>query len=194
MPDVEALSILVYPDPFLAKRARPVTVEELRSGKADGWDLNELAQRMHAGLAAEQGLGLAATQVGVGLRLFLARIAKDDKDALMIINPVLSDMRGSAAEEEGCLSLPGLRAKVKRYTSLHLDGVDLEGQPLSLDAQGLFARVCQHETDHLDGILFINRLGMAARLLVRKPLAEMEEEYHLALKRKKQKQVAIAAK
>ena len=187
MSQAEPLPILVYPDPFLAKRARPVTAEELKTGIAGGWDLKELAQRMQASMAAEQGLGLAATQVAVGLRLFLAKVNKDDLDALVVINPVFSELRGSAVEEEGCLSVPGLRAKVKRYTSLHVDGVDLQGRPSSFDAQDLFARVCQHETDHLDGILFINRLGMAARLLVRRQLAELEEEYQLALKRKRQK-------
>ena len=185
------LRILVYPDPFLAKRARPVTAAELKAGKADGWDLAELLQRMQASVSAEQGLGLAATQVGVGLRLFLARVNKEDIEAQVVINPVLSEMRGSAVEEEGCLSLPGLRAKVKRYTSLHLSGVDLKGQPLSFDAQDLFARICQHETDHLDGILFINRVGMASRLLVRKRLAELEEEYEDWRKRRRQKPVAV---
>jgi len=194
MSEAEPLPILVFPDPFLAKRARPVTVEELKTGRADGWDLSELTHRMQASVAAEQGLGLAATQVGVGLRLFLAKVAKDNADALVVINPVFSELRGSAVEEEGCLSLPGVRAKVKRYTSLHLDGMNLKGEPLSFDAQDLFARICQHEKDHLDGVLFVNRLGMAARLLVRRQLAELEADYELALKRKKQRRAVAVGK
>ncbi|MGD0088516.1 MAG: peptide deformylase [Planctomycetota bacterium] len=192
MTQTEPLKILIYPDPFLAKRARPVTAEELKAGKADGWDLAELVTRMQASLSEEQGLGLAATQVGVGLRLFLAKANKEDELALVVLNPVLSELRGSVVDEEGCLSVPGLRAKVKRYASLHVNGVDLKGQPFSLNAQDLFARICQHETDHLDGILFFNRLGMASRLLVRRRLAELEQEYEDLRKRKRQKRAVNA--
>lgn len=194
MSQAAPLPILVYPHPFLKKRARPVTAEEIKAGKADGWDLAELVLRMQASMTDEQGLGLAATQVGVGLRLFLAKASQEKEQVLVIINPVFSAQRGTEILEEGCLSLPGLRAKVKRFAALHVNGLDPQGRTWNFDADGLFARVCQHETDHLDGVLFIDRLGMAGRLLVRRRLAELEEDYEQLKKRLKQKEAASLPK
>lgn len=191
-PQAGPLPVLVYPDPVLTKRARPLTAEELGTGKADGWDIAELVERMKTTLELEQGVGLAATQVGVGLRLFLAKTARDGEQVLVVVNPVFTETLGSSVEEEGCLSVPGVRAKVKRHAAVRVNAVDLIGEPLVLEARDLLARVCQHETDHLDGVLFINRLGMAARLLVRRQLAELEDEYQLMQQRRKRKRVVPA--
>lgn len=188
----EPMEILLYPDPFLTKRSRPVTAAEFTAGSADGWNIEELVARMKATLAEEKGLGLAATQVGVGLRLFLAHVEAENIGPLAIFNPVVSDVHGTVVEDEGCLSLPGIRAKVKRHAELKLTGADIKGQPLSFDARDLFARVCQHETDHLDGILFINRLGMTGRLLIRRQLAELEDDFKRLQQRKSRKPVVAA--
>jgi len=173
----EPLEVLLYPDPFLRKRIRAVTAEEFLAGKADGWSLAELVERIKATLAANQGLGLAATQVGVGLRLFIAHVPKEHEGVLVAFNPVLVEAHGSVVEEEGCLSLPGVRAKVKRHATLKLNGVGLDGRPFTVEAQALLARVCQHEADHLDGVLFTDRLGLAGRLMIRRQLAELEYDY-----------------
>ena len=183
----EPLEILLYPDPFLRKRARAVTAEEFMAGKADGWGLAGLVERMKATLAANQGLGLAATQVGVGLRLFIAHVPKEHEGVLVAFNPVWLQAHGSVVEEEGCLSLPGVRAKVKRHAALQLNGVGLDGRPFTVEAQALLVRVCQHETDHLDGVLFINRLGLAGRLMIRRQLAELEYDYKRLQERKGRK-------
>src|SRR4051812_2805778 len=111
----EPLEIVLYPDPFLLKPCRAITPAELGSGKAAGWDLVELIERMKATMYSAEGIGLAAPQVGVGLRLFLIDISKDKSGCVALLNPVLSNLEGSTVEEEGCLSIPHVRAKVKRF-------------------------------------------------------------------------------
>lgn len=182
---VEPLEVVLYPDPFLGKRCRALTAEEIKAGKAEGWNLAELVERMKATMYENAGIGLAAPQVGVGLRLFLVDITADHSGVFAIVNPVLADGRGSEVSEEGCLSIPGVRSKVKRFTEMKVSGLSLTGEPISFEAKDLLARVCQHENDHLEGVLFINRIGMTARLMIRKQLAELEEKYELKKKRKK---------
>ena len=136
---------------------------------------------------AAEGIGLAAPQVGVGLRIFLVDISKDKSGCMALINPVLSKLEGTLTEEEGCLSIPGIRAKVKRFASLHVAATNLKGDQIEFDAADLMARVCQHENDHLNGILFINKLGMASRAMLRRSLGELEEDYELAQAKKNRK-------
>src|SRR5258708_36820711 len=170
MSEPQLMELVVYPDPFLNKTARSVTLEELREGKADGHNLAELVERMKATMYANEGVGLAAPQVRVGLRLFVADSSKDKTGFIAIFNPELDNLTGSVLEEEGCLSIPGVRAKVKRSKTLTCKGLDLQGNSISFDATELMARVCQHENDHLDGVLFISRIGMTARFSARRVL------------------------
>src|SRR5579862_8151642 len=135
------MDIVLYPDPFLIKAARALTAEELREGKADGWNLAELVERMKATMYANEGVGLAAPQVRVGLRLFVADPSKDKTGFFAIFNPVQENLKGSELDEEGCLSIPGVRAKVKRNKALTCTGLDLQGQPISFDCRDLLARV-----------------------------------------------------
>ena len=182
------LEIVLYPDPFLTKPCRKVTDAEIKSGKAGEWNLAELFEKMRTTMYAAEGIGLAAPQVGVGLRLFVYDVSENHNDCRLLINPVLKDLQGTLLEEEGCLSIPHVRAKVKRAQSLKVKAVDLKGEPVEFDAADLLARVCQHENDHLDGVLFINKIGMAAKFMLRRPLEELEEDYALKqakLKRKK---------
>jgi peptide deformylase len=181
----QPLEIIVYPDPFLTKPCRAITAEEFKSGVADGWNLEELVARMKATMYASNGIGLAAPQVGVGLRVFVADPSKEHTAFFAILNPKIAETHGSSVEEEGCLSVPEVRAKVKRPAAITITGMDAKGQPLSFGADELLARVCQHEYDHLDGILFINKLGMTGKLLVRRQLVDLEEDYRLTQGRKK---------
>lgn len=181
----EPLEILIYPNPFLTKPCRTITREEIKTGKAEGLDLAQLTARMKMSMYAAEGVGLAAPQVGVGLRLFIVDISKDKSGVFEVLNPVLSDLHGSVLEEEGCLSIPEVRAKVKRHANVKMTGITLKGEPLSIDASDLLARVCQHETDHLNGVLFIHKIGMTAKLLIRRQLIELEEDYELQQKRKR---------
>src|SRR5262249_53089928 len=112
------------------------------------------------------GIGLAAPQVGVSLRLVVVDDGKRATRAL--INPVIVERRGSVVAEEGCLSLPGIFADVERSEWVRVEARDSDGQPVSLELRGLHARVIQHEIDHLDGVLFIDRLPPVARDRIKK--------------------------
>jgi peptide deformylase len=181
----DVLDVVIYPDPRLDKVCRAIKPEELASGKADGIDLKEFARKMLATMYYSEGIGLAAPQVGVNLRMFTIDISPDRNDPLVLINPVISNARGSETDEEGCLSIPEVRVKVKRPTEITISAVDLDNKPIVIEAKELFARCCQHETDHLNGVLILKYLGMAGRLLVRRQLNELEETYKMRMARKK---------
>ena len=187
--EAEPLDIVLYPNPFLTKKARSVTDAEIKSGSISlgekehvkgvpaEWKLAELAERMLATMYKANGIGLAAPQIGIGIRLWVADVSKDKSEQIALLNPVLSRSKGSVVEEEGCLSIPHVRAKVKRHAELHVKGLNLKGEAVEADVSELMARVCQHETDHLDGVLFINKLGMTSKLMIRKQLQELEDDY-----------------
>jgi len=185
IPPADVMEVVLYPDPRLDKPCRAISADELKAGKADGWDLRELSRRMLATMYFNEGIGLAAPQVGVNLRLFTIDISPHRDDPLTIINPTSTDLQGSESDEEGCLSIPDVRVKVKRPTELTLNALDLEGKPVTMKADGLFARCCQHETDHLNGVLILKYLGLAGRMLVRRQLNELEERHQLRNARKK---------
>lgn len=148
------LKVRRYGDPVLRRRAAPVgeITDDLRRIMAD------LTETMYD----EVGIGLAAPQVGVPLRLIV--MGDDDgREARALINPVITEQGGQATGEEGCLSLPGIFAPVTRAAWVHVAAQDAEGKRLTIDARGLRARVLQHEIDHLDGVLFIDRLDPVAR-------------------------------
>jgi peptide deformylase len=142
------LAIRLFGDPVLRQPARPV---ERVTGVH-----KRLARNMTETMRAAPGVGLAGPQVGVLERIFVWEV--EDRSGTLI-NPVI-DQRSSELEEaeEGCLSIPGLLYPVVRSTAVRVSGLDAEGQPTTLDAEGLLARVFQHEIDHLDGVLFIDHL------------------------------------
>jgi peptide deformylase len=148
------LTIRKYGDPILRRRAAPVetVTPETRHIVADMIDT----------MYDEVGIGLAAPQVGIPLRLI---VVGDDatREARALVNPVIAEAAGEATAEEGCLSIPGIFAPVSRAASVTVAARDLDGQPLTIQGHGLFARVLQHEIDHLDGVLFIDRLDPVTR-------------------------------
>jgi peptide deformylase len=120
---------------------------------------------------AAPGVGLAAPQVGVGLRIFVCDISvgRNLPDLMTFVNPEFVERDGMQLEEEGCLSVPGFNATVARPARAILKGLDREGQPQTVEATGLLARCFQHEMDHLDGMVFVDRLrGLQKDLIVRK--------------------------
>jgi len=163
------LQIIFYPDPRLRKISPTVT-------KFDA-QLNALAQRMFELMREEQGVGLAAPQVGVNLRMFVMNPTGEPDDDQVIVNPVLLDADGNEPDDEGCLSLPKIRTNVDRATSLRLKAQTVTGQPIDTVLQDFEARVVQHEVDHLNGILLIDRMGFTSRMGVRKRLRDMELDY-----------------
>ncbi len=128
----------------------------------------------------EQGIGLAANQVDLPYRFFIINIQGDPaaKDEEMVfINPTLSQQKGMAEDREGCLSLPDIYAPVRRPEKVVVSAYNAAGQEVSYQLDGLYARAVQHEYDHLDGVLFIDRLTPANLLSVKEPLGELEHEF-----------------
>jgi len=126
------------------------------------------------------GIGLAANQVDLPYRLFVLNLKSDPEareDEQVFLNPVITGRKGNAEGEEGCLSLPGLYAQVKRPERVSLNAYNLAGEEINLDLDGLFARAVQHEIDHLDGVLFIDRLSPTAGLEVREALEDFANEF-----------------
>ncbi len=134
-------------------------------------NLQRLIDDMIETMYAAPGIGLAATQVGVPLRVFVVDVSvgRDRKDLIVMINPAFAVREGMQLEEEGCLSVPGFNATVVRPSRTVLTGLDRHGVEQTVEAKGLLARAFQHEMDHLDGVVFVDRLrGIKRDLIVRK--------------------------
>lgn len=170
------LEVLQFPDPRLKRVSR--CIDEVTD------DLRALAQNMCEVMYDEPGIGLAAPQVGVDLRLIVVDTEWDDEDRepnpIVMVNPEISEPEGKIVWEEGCLSVPNFRAEVNRAERIRVIGTDLEDKPMELRVEGLQAVCFQHEIDHLDGILFIDRISRLKRGLYvkrrRKQLAAEAEE------------------
>ena len=152
------LSVRLYGDPVLRKVAEPVA--------AVTPEIKTIIGDMVESMWHQVGIGLAAPQVGVSLRIVVMDDGK--RGARALINPTITDRRGSIREEEGCLSLPGIFAEVERSKWIRISALDGEGLPISFEAEGLQAKVVQHEIDHLDGVLFIDRLPPVTRDRIKK--------------------------
>ena len=176
-PDPATLAVINYPDPRLKMIAKDVQ-------QFDDW-LIAVVERMKDLMVQHKGVGLAAPQVGLSLRIFVASPEGKREDARVYINPTLMDEHGSEDGEEGCLSLPDIRIKVTRFKSLRIEALDEKGKPFSENLTEYPARVMQHENDHLDGILLLDRMSPMARLSNRKLIKELESEYEMKKKSKK---------
>lgn len=165
--------IRTYPDPILAQKAEPVIeiTDEIRALAAD------MLETMYA----DQGIGLAAPQVGESLRIITVDLSGPEKreDPHVFINPELHDLEGKVESEEGCLSVPGYRTNVSRAQCLRLCALDLDGNPIEMMCDELMAICVQHEVDHLDGVLFIDKISKLKRNLYERKLKKW-------LKRKKE--------
>jgi peptide deformylase len=171
----EDLQIIHYPDPRLRKVSEQVTVFDER--------LKALVAKMFELMREHKGVGLAAPQVGENVRLFIVNPTGEAQDDRVYVNPMLSEPAGNEEEgEEGCLSLPEINAKIMRTKSMRIDAQDLEGKPFSDTQSGYIARIWQHEFDHLNGTMIIDRMGALAKMAAKKKLRELEEIY---AKRKK---------
>ena len=165
----EDLKIIEYPDPRLRKVSKPIETIDA--------SVEELARRMLELMRQSKGVGLAAPQVGLNLRLFVMNPTPDPANDRVFINPELLEAEGSEEDEEGCLSLPGISAKVIRDKTLRIRAKDLKGNEIDQKASGYEARVWQHEFDHLNGTLIIDRMGMVAKMGAKKQLRELEEKF-----------------
>lgn len=164
-----SLEVIHYPHPTLRHVSRDLK-------KVDA-ELRKIIAEMFDLMYAHDGVGLAANQVNLPFRLFVANAEGDPakKDAeFVFINPVLRKGKGQAEDEEGCLSIPDLQAPVVRNATIEVEAYDLEGNLVRAEAEGLMARILQHETDHLDGKLFIDRLGPTQQAAIKDKLYEFE--------------------
>jgi peptide deformylase len=159
--------IITYPSPILRKKVEPVTIFDS--------SVRELARDLIENMYAAPGAGLAANQLGVSVSVVVIDISKnkDEKKPLVLINPEIIEKEGCQIDEEGCLSVIDLTAKVERYKKLLVKAQDLDGKTWEFPAEDFFARVIQHELDHLDGVLFIDRLSALKRTLYKKRLKKI---------------------
>jgi peptide deformylase len=169
MTDNQTLKLYRYGSPVLKKRAEAVTEfdDELR----------DFVSRMANTLYEENGVGLAAPQVGVSRRIVVIDLSfGEEVDRILpMINPEILSSEGECTLEEGCLSIPGIYEDVVRAERIYVRYSDPEGRPREMDAEGYLARVIQHESDHLDGILFVDRLGAVKRTFLAKALREIAD-------------------
>ena len=161
--------VVKYPDPVLAKPGEKVTVFDAK--------LKQLVAEMFDSMYAAQGIGLAAPQIAISQRITVIDISfkKNPEERIVLINPEVIDRRGRQVEEEGCLSLPEIREKVVRSEWVRVRAQNEEGKEIEVEGEELLARAMQHEIDHLDGILFIDRLSRLKRDLVLRKIKKLQK-------------------
>ena len=129
-------------------------------------DVRRLAEDMRETMYDADGIGLAAPQVGVPIRLFVYDVRESGIEPGVLVNPAIVEEKGSVKEEEGCLSIPGLSETVERSASIVARGLGLDGEPVEIRAEGVLSRCIQHERDHLDGVLFLDRVSPLKRKIL----------------------------
>lgn len=167
--DIASLALVKYPDPRLRAVSAPVEVFDDR--------LKALVERMFAVMYEKGGVGLAAAQVGVNLRIFVANPTLESGDERCYINPEIIACDGALDEEEGCLSFPNISCKVRRYARTTVRANRVDGESFEETGEGLLARIHQHEIDHLDGRLLVDRMSPVARIANRRTLKDLEEAF-----------------
>ena len=172
LPSPEELNIVYYPVPILKRVCDPV--------ESFGPELAAFAKGMLTLMHRSQGVGLAAPQVGVPIRLFVCNTTGEPEDDLVFVNPQLSDLSGAAEDSEGCLSIPDVDVSMRRSTSVKIAAVNTEGITIQLEATDLTARVWQHEIDHLDGRLIIDRMSATDEIANRRALKQLEADFAAA--------------
>jgi peptide deformylase len=165
----EDLKVILWPDARLKQTSKPVELFDS--------NLRELSVRMLDLMRQHKGVGLAAPQVGINIRLFVMNSTGQIEDDRVYVNPTLSDAVGDEEGEEGCLSLPEIHTKIWRARDVRMTAQDLTGNAIHEIASGYIPRIWQHETDHLDGILLLDRMGPVAKLASRRILKGLEEQY-----------------
>jgi peptide deformylase len=166
------VKIVHYPHPTLRHISKPL--------KRVDKELHGYVREMFDLMYEARGIGLAANQVDLPYRLFIINLESDPEakdQEFVFLNPVITARKGMAEAEEGCLSIPGLYADVKRPERVTLNAYNMAGEELNLELDGLFARAVQHEIDHLDGVLFIDRLSPTTEMDVREALLDFEDQF-----------------
>jgi peptide deformylase len=165
------LRIVKYPHPALRHTSKPLR-------RVDG-DLKDIVREMFDLMYAQKGVGLAANQVDLPYRFFIINTEGDPEKGqeFVFLNPEITKRNGTAEAEEGCLSFPEIYAPVKRSEKIVISAYNLEAEEVSYQLNGLMARAAQHEYDHLDGVLFIDRLTPTGLLSVKQALSDLERQF-----------------
>ncbi|MBN2456129.1 MAG: peptide deformylase [Sedimentisphaerales bacterium] len=158
-----------YPAEVLAQKAEPIE-------KIDD-SIRRLAEKMTEIMLANKGIGLAGPQAGVPLQIFIISLDGKKENVRVYINPTVTPAGELDSVEEGCLSVPGVYTKIRRYKKCRVAAVDLAGNEFTEQAEGLYARCLQHEYDHLQGITIAERMGAAARIAHRRKIKELVEKH-----------------
>ena len=167
MIDIDKCQITHYPAGVLGKRAEPV--EEIDDS------ILQLVEKMVDIMIKNKGIGLAAPQAGVPLRLFIISLDGGRENVRAYVNPTVTPIGELEAIEEGCLSVPGIYTNIRRYKECEVTATDLDGNEFTDQGEGLYARALQHEYDHIEGITIINRMGQTARIVHRRQLKKLED-------------------
>jgi len=165
--DPNQLSIVIYPHPSLRRKAQPIdeVTDEVRA----------IAQRMLELMHEAEGVGLAGPQVDLPWRIFVSNSRQEGDGDRVYINPVLKSPTGQfEIHEEGCLSLPQIYGDVRRPSTITIEALDLNGTPFTMTAEGYLARIWQHEFDHLNGVLILDRFSQLSRRANRKAVQALE--------------------
>lgn len=169
---MSVLRITKHGEPVLKKPSEPIDYESFKER------LPNLLKDMWATMYSVRGVGLAAPQVGLNIRLSVIDVRPEGKSQrLVLINPEILSLSGTINDEEGCLSLPGLYAKVKRASRCRIRAFDAQGRPYEMTGEGLLARAFQHEIDHLDGKLFIDHLDFTDKLKIMPILKDLRKNW-----------------
>ena len=169
MIDVDKCRITHYPAAVLGKPAEPVPEIDDK--------IRRLVEKMTDIMVENRGMGLAGPQAGVPLRIFIVSLDGTRESVRAYINPTVTAYGCLNESEEGCLSVPGVYTRIRRYQQATVTATDLEGNEFTEEAEGLYARCLQHESDHLDGRTIVNRMGQAAKIAHRRQLKKLTQEY-----------------
>jgi len=167
--NIEDCKITHYPSDVLAGKAQAIE-------KIDD-NLRQLVDKMFDIMLKNKGVGLAAPQVGLPLRLFIISLDGSKENLRVFVNPTVTPFGDLVTNEEGCLSVPGIYTKIRRYKEAEVTATDLDGNEFTEQAEGLYARALQHEYDHIEGMTVVNRMGQTARIAHRRQLKRLTEQH-----------------
>jgi len=169
MIDINKCQITHYPAEVLAGRAQPV--EEIND------NIRQFIEKMIDIMLKNKGVGLAAPQAGVSLRLFIISLEGSREKLKVYINPTVTPDGDLTEFDEGCLSVPGIYTKIRRYKKCKVTATDLDGNEFTEEAEGLYARALQHEYDHIEGMTIVNRMSKVSKISHRKQIKKLVEEH-----------------
>jgi peptide deformylase len=169
MIDIEKCRLTCYPADVLMGPASPV--DEIDD------NIRQFVEKMIDVMLKNKGVGLAAPQIGVSLRLFIISLDGNRDTVKVFINPTVTPTGDLDMLDEGCLSVPNIYTKIRRYKKCKVTATGLDGRQFSEEAEGLYARALQHENDHISGITIVSRMGQAAKIAHRRQLKKLRQEH-----------------